>query len=102
MSDSLFLRDYVLALRRDAIHRGNSIFFRPMPLFVVLAHGMDEETLCACVEYAIDDGIGDPEDLDRHDDRQTSRLETALLDRAKLFSIRELITIEYAGWASGL
>lgn len=96
------LHDHVLALRRDAIHRSDGIFFRPIPLFVLVAHSMENETIYRIIEHAIDDGYGDPEDLDPSDGLQTSRLETAILERADSFSVEELITIEYAGWPSGL
>lgn len=101
MIDHVALRDHLLILRRDAIHRGEAIFFRPLPLFVILAHAMADEAIYGCIEHAIDDGYGDPEDLDASDERQTSRLETAILEGADSIKIEELLTIEFAGWPSG-
>lgn len=96
------LRDHVRSLRRDAIHRGDAVFFRALPLFVLLAHAMAAEVIFGCIEHAIDDGYGDPEDLDPNDERQTSRLESVILEVVESFSIQELLTIEYAGWPGGL
>lgn len=102
MSEHSSLRDHVMMLRRDAIHRGENLFFSPVPLFVILAHNMEGDKIFACIEYAVDDGYGSLEDLDRHDERQTSRLETAILEVADSINIRELLTIEYAGWPGDL
>lgn len=102
MSHPSSLRDHVLMLRRDAIHRSDRLFFRPIPLFVLIAHSMEDGAIYGCIEHAIDDGYGDPEDLDPCDERQTSRLESAMLDKATSLDVQELITIEYQGWPGGL
>jgi len=102
MTERTSLRDHVRSLRRDAIHRGDAVFFYPVPLFVLLTHAMADEVIYGCIEHAIDDGYGDPEDLDPNDERQTSHLESAILERAESFSIEELLTIEYTGWPGGL
>lgn len=101
MADHTSLRDHACTLRHDAIRHGHVLFFDPIPLLVLLAHEMTDETIFGCIEHALDDGYGDPDDLDPEDERQTSRLEAAIMETAESFSIEELVTIEYAGWPGG-
>ncbi len=95
------LRKLILSYRPYAIRRGEALYFRQMPLFVLLAHHMEDGAISDCIEYAIDDGYGDPDDLNPRDRRQTSRFESAIFQSIDSNSITELLTIEYGNWRSG-
>jgi len=89
------LHEWVLALRGHAIRRGTAIFFSPLPLFVLVAHSLRDGEVIGAIAFAINDGYGDPIDLDPADGEQTNRLETALLNENPSASITEILTIEF-------
>lgn len=87
---------WVSHLQRCAIRRGDALVFERMPLFVAVAYFLRDEDLIDAYSYAIDDGYGDPVDLDADNRLHSSRLDDAIFARAEhLISIRELLTIEW-------
>ncbi|MBI1291654.1 hypothetical protein GC173_10490 [bacterium] len=97
-----FVSDTVMAVRPDARRRGNCLWFDQTPLFVIVGPLLSADLLQDSIADAIDDGYGDPSDLDPRDDEQTSRLESSILDRLYDMSMEELLTVDYVGWPDGL
>jgi hypothetical protein len=96
------LADWVRSIRRDAVLRDDVLVFKPLPLFVAIAFFIEEQQMFDCYSEAIDDGHGDPVDLDVGDQRQTSRLEDAILRRSDgLVAFRELLSIDWFDLDSG-
>lgn len=93
-SDSPNLRAFVRRLRPGIVEHDGVLGFRPIRLFVLAAFFVPDEDLFDAYAYAINDGCGDPEDLDPNDRTQTSRLETAILELSDPdVMIEELLTV---------
>lgn len=94
--------DYIVALYPEIRNAADGVYVHdPITLFVVLGHFLSEDALISICEYAIDDGYGDPEDLDPHDDRQRMRLEEGVLDAlSERVVITELMTLELMDFAN--
>lgn len=90
----------IVRYRPDCIRRGRSLFFSPLPQFILIAHGLADEQVMASITTAIDDGYGDPIDLDPADEVQTARLESSLIEKDQSFAVCEFVTIEYI-WPRG-
>lgn len=89
------IREQVLRVRPSAIDREGVLRFDQVPLFVLLAPLLSGDELIACLELAVGNGSGALEGLDRHDRRQTARLETAILNACgSQITIDELMSFE--------
>ncbi len=90
------LRGYIKHLRRDAIEHDGVVLIGSVPLFVLIAYFVEDALMFDAISHAIDDGDGDPVNLDAYDRRQTSRLESRVMELAEGdVTISEILNVEW-------
>lgn len=94
------LSEAIVRYRHDCLRRGQALFFSPLPHFILIAHGLPDEQIIASISTSIDDGYGDPIDLDPADEVQTARLESSITEKDHSFAVSEFVTIDFI-WPQG-